>query len=191
MDPLLAKAHGKVGGTSTKSKTSKKKKRSTRSQSAGQPTGTSESSHLSKPKHALPSEISRGSSSESSNGAAVTMHAIHVLDVGLGIAYIVIGAMAQEMEVTTVLILLGSLLLLGSLCGTVGYCFKSCNRVGLAGSIVIGMILCLAYTGGFIWALVSWDSFLAFFDHDEEIIADKHILMIIALAVLALLEGIR
>lgn len=195
MDPLYAKAHGKVGGsTTTKSTKSKKKKRSARTQSAGQSSGrpqlgtgepTSESGR-SRSKRSTPD------GSGESNSAAIMMNAMHVLDIGLGIAYIIGATTEPGTEATAALISLGAVLLLGSLCGAVGYFSKSCNRAGLLGSVIVGVVAFVAYTGTFIWALVSWDSCVAFFDQDELFgMGDKKILTTVVLAAVAVFECIR
>jgi len=195
MDPLYAKAHGKVGGSPTKGKPSRKKKRTPKSQSAGQPTGRSQLSTSGE----LTSEIrtkrrkdltTQGSEPDgSSKAAAITMHVLNVLDAAVGITYIVGATMKQNTKVLALAISLGSVLLLGSLCGAVGYFSRSCNRSGLVLSLALGTLACLSYISGFIWALASWDSFDTFLD--SHIIDDNKIATIVILAVLAMLEAIR
>ncbi|KAL7483389.1 hypothetical protein ACHAW6_009040 [Cyclotella cf. meneghiniana] len=203
MDPLYAKAQGKVGGSSSKmssKKTSKKKKRSSRGPSSSQHGGkllsgagepTSESARVLSSRNATPDTSQGGSDSRSSFVvAAVLMNAMHLIDLGLGVACIVYGSMEHDIEVQAVAIALGIILVIGSLCGFVGYCSRSCNRAGLVGSIVIGLIAFLAYIGAFVWVLVSWTSFVSFFD-DDKIIADSNTVVTAVLVALALLEGMR
>ncbi|KAL3804387.1 hypothetical protein HJC23_011315 [Cyclotella cryptica] len=203
MDPLYAKAQGKVGGSSSKSskKSSRKKKASSRSQSsskhsvpllsgAGEP--TSESARVLSSRNGA-ADASRGGSDSGSSfaAAAILMNAMHLLDAGLGIACMIYGSMAHEIQVQAVAISLGVVLVLGSLCGALGYCSRSCNRAGLAGSVLLGLLTCLAYIGAFVWVLVSWNSFVSFFDADEEVIADSNTVVTAVLVALALLEGLR
>ena len=204
MDPLYAKAQGKVGGSSSKmssKKSSKKKKRSSRGPSSSQHSGkispgagepTSESARVLSSRNATSDAPRSGSVSGSSFAvAAVLMNAMHLIDAGLGVACIVYGSMAHEIDVQAVAIALGIVLVLGSLCGVVGYCSRSCNRAGLVGSILIGIVACLAYLGAFVWVLVSWTSFVSFFDADDKIIADSNTVVTAVLVALALLEGLR
>jgi len=139
------------------------------------------------------SDASRGGSDTGSSFvvAAVLMNATHLVDAGLGVACIVYGSMEHDIEVQAVAIAFGIILVLGSLCGVVGYCSRSCNRAGLVGSIVIGIIACLAYIGAFVWVLVSWTSFVSFFDADEKFSADSNTVATAVLVALALLEGLR
>ena len=117
------------------------------------------------------------------------MNALNLLDAAVGITYIVSATMKQNTKVLALAISLGSVLLLGSLCGAVGYFSRSCNRSGLVLSLALGTLPCLSYIGGFIWALASWDSFDTFLD--SHIIDDNKIATIVILAVLAMLEAIR
>lgn len=198
MDPLYAKAHGKVGGSSTKVSSSKKKKRSNRSQSAGQPsgrpqlgTGEPTSERRAKSKRGSRDASQRSVSDGSSKAVAATMNILNVLDTAIGTTYIVGATIDREAAVMAFAISLGSVLLLSSLCGALGYFSKSCNRSGLVLSLILGTIVCLSYIGGFIWALASWDSFVAFLDSDQQILEDSKIAVVVILAVLAVFETIR
>lgn len=191
----MAKAQGKVGGSSTKAKSSGRKKRS--KQSTGQYKGRShfeagESTAESRTIHKNARDSSRGSRpSEPSKAAAITMNSINTLDVAIGVAYIVGATQIPEIGGVVIAISLGTILLLSSICSIVGYCSKSCSRVGLVGGILLGTVACLAYASGFVWALVSWESLVACFGHDQDFIADKNIAVVVVLAVLAVFESIR
>jgi hypothetical protein len=214
MDPLMAKAQGKVGSSSTKPKSSprKKKQKSSRDQTAGQPSGRPPLGTSGEPT----SELLGGGRSKSGKqrkdnvhvsysnkndgkAASMTMNTLHVIDTAVGITCIVGGAimhhsvqvMTRPISFGTLLISFGSLVLLGSLCGFVGYFSTSCHRNGLVVGMFVGGVACLVYVGGMIWGLVSWDSFVAFVDGEEAFLADKKIEVIVVLAVLAVVETIR
>lgn len=202
MDPLYAKTQGKVGSSSksktpSTKKTSRKKKRAPKTQSAGQSELLSSSgeptSEGTRSKRSMKGGRARSSSDgESSKAAAVIMNAMHLVDAVLGMACIVYGSIAApETEAMIITLALGSVLLLGSVCGSFGYYSSACNRVGLVGSIALGVVEFLAFIGGLIWVLVSWDSFTSYFDPDEEKLSNKNHVITIVFAVLAALEGIR
>ena len=202
MDPLYAKAQGKAGSSSTRAKSSKKQKRSTTtsrtSQSPGQPSGrpqlgsgepTAESRSRSKRSK---KQSSSRAPSESSKAASTTMHLMNLIDVAVGISLIVEGAtLIPEVGGSAAAIALGVLLLLSSLCATVGYFSKSMNRVGLVVSMVLSVIACLIYIGVFVWALVDWDSLSTFFDVEQQFLEGKTITIAVAAVTLAVFDGIK
>lgn len=199
MDPLYAKAQGKAGNSSTRAKSSKKKKRSTSSrtsQSAGQPSGrpqlgSGEPTAVSRSNSKRSKKQSSRAPSESSKAASVTMHAMNVIDVVVGISLIVEATVIPEEGGMAAAIALGVVLLLSSVCATVGYFSKSMNRGGLVLSMVLSSLACLTYIGVFVWALVDWDSLSTFFDVEKEFLEGKNVTIAIAAITLAVFDGIK
>lgn len=190
----MARAQGRVGDSATKAKSSGKKKRpkqipSKPKRRAHVEAGESTSESRTRYKKSL----TKGSgTSEPSKAPAITMNSINALDVGIGIAYIVGATQISGIGGVAIAISLGVVLLLGSICSIVGYCSRSCSRAGLVGGILLGAISCLAYVGLFLWALISWNSFVTYFGYDEgDFIADKNVATIVVFAALAIFESIR
>jgi hypothetical protein len=203
MDPLMAKAQGKVGtgGTTSTSKSKSSRKKGKRGQTAGQSSGRPPLGTTGEPTSERVGRKSKRkdvSSSSTSDGkaASITMNTLHIIGIAIGTAYIVLGALEQSIQAKIVGISLGSLLLLGSMCGIIGY-YSCRHRNGLIVGMVIGGIACCVYIAGFIWGLVSWESLVDFItggDNDEEeesFLEDKKMDVIVIMAVLAIFEIIR
>ena len=220
MDPLHSKAQRQIDAASAKSKgsssrKSKRKKRSTnQSQNAGQPSGpsrsvsTSERSRSRAAVHPADEEAAVPSSRSSSGGpsrgaqcASYTVGALHAIDIGLGLALVVYGAMVHVSSVTAAAVCYGLLLLLGGAAGAIGYYSEGCNRRGLRGSAIAGFLAMLLDIGAFIAIIVGWDSFVEFLnDNHEALLLTKDavktidglkILFAVIFLVLAGLEGHR
>mmetsp|Transcript_31575 Transcript_31575/g.65411 ORF Transcript_31575/g.65411 Transcript_31575/m.65411 type:complete len:317 (+) Transcript_31575:234-1184(+) len=173
MDPLYSKAQRQVSGksktsaTSSKasSKRSKKKKQSPKTQTAGQPSGTS----ARVASRRAPRQIDRSVEPSGDGDAGVgkkwslrTMGLLHVVDAGLGLSCIIYGAIVHVAGVTAACVGYGLVLTLGSLCGGVGYWAKTGKRRGLQASSIAGLFAAFLDVAGFVFTLVSWDSFIAF-----------------------------
>ena len=217
MDPLFSKAHRQVGGASSKAmskgsarKARSKKKRAPKSQNAGQPSGpggsvaTSERSRSRSAVEGGEDSPRAGGGGESATGSKVALYtvgALHAIDIGLGLALVIYGGMVHVAQVTALSIFYGLVLLLGAIAGAIGYYSGACNRRGLVGSAIAGLLTCLLDIFAFIAILVSWDSFIKFLDDNHtELMLSKDsvktieglkILYAIIFLVLALLEGYR
>ena len=220
MDPLHSKAQRQIDAASAKSKgsssrKSKRKKRSAnRSQNAGQPSGpsrsvsTSERSrsraavHPADEEAAVPSRSSSGGPSRGAQCASYTVGALHAIDIGLGLALVVYGAMVHVSSVTAAAVCYGLLLLLGGAAGRHRLLFRGPgNRRGLRGSAIAGFLAMLLDIGAFIAIIVGWDSFIKFLNENHEAlmlskgavktIDGLKILFAVIFLVLAGLEGHR
>jgi hypothetical protein len=129
------------------------------------------------------------------------MGALHVIDTALGILCLVYGGMVSSAEVTAATISMGLVLVIGSLCGAIGYSTASCNRGGLLGSAVFGLLASLLYIAAFVGILVYWDGFVKFMkDNSADLMLNEgsvgsieglKILFAVLTATLALVEGYR
>lgn len=205
MDPtLMAKGKVVTGSSTSKSKSSRKKGK--RGQTPGQSSGrpqlgtysgepTSERLGRNSKRKDVSSTSYNSNNPADGKAASITMNTLHIIDIAIGTAYIVIGALEQSTQAKIVGISLGSLLLLGSMCGIFGY--YSCHRNGLIVGMVIGSIACCVYIAGFIWGLVSWDTLVDFITgggdnkEEESFLEDKKMDVIVIMAVLAIVEVIR
>ena len=194
--------------SSSKSKSRKKKRAAPKeTQNAGQPTGVPRAmSNRSKSRTAIDrgDDTSRASGGEPGVGtkcASYTVGALHAVDVGLGVALIVYGAMVHVTSVTAAAIAYGLLLLLGGVAGTIGYYSGACNRRGLRASAVAGFVTMLLDIAAFIAVIAAWDSFISFLNDNSEAlmlssdsintIEGLKILFAVIFIVLAGLEGHR
>lgn len=183
MDPLYSKAQRKMGGSSkasasTKgSKKSRKKKRTPNSQNAGQPSGPGgalSTAQRSKSRSAVETgeETQRASGGESAGSkvASYIVGALHAVDIGLGLALIVYGAMVHVTSVTAAAICYGLVLFLGAAAGAIGYYSGACNRRGLRASAFAGFLTCLLDIAAFIAVIASWDSFIQFLKENHDLL---------------------
>mmetsp|Transcript_13179 Transcript_13179/g.21474 ORF Transcript_13179/g.21474 Transcript_13179/m.21474 type:complete len:321 (-) Transcript_13179:70-1032(-) len=215
MDPLFSKAQQQLGGASSKAmskgsarKARSKKKRAPKSQNAGQPSGPGGSvatSERSRSRSAVEEgEDTPRAGGESATGSKVALYtvgALHAIDIGLGLALVIYGGIVHVAQVTGLSIFYGLVLLLGAIAGAIGYYSGACNRRGLVGSAIAGLLTCLLDFCAFIAILVSWDSFIKFLnDNHTELMLSKDsvqtieglkILYAIIFFVLAVLEGYR
>lgn len=195
--------------SSSKSKSRKKKRAAPKeTQNAGQPTGVPRASSVSNRSKSR-TAIDRGDDTSRASGepgvgtkcASYTVGALHAVDVGLGVALVVYGAMVHVTSVTAAAIAYGLLLLLGGVAGTIGYYSGACNRRGLRASAVAGFVTMLLDIAAFIAVIAGWDSFISFLNDNSEAlmlssdsidtIEGLKILFAVIFIVLAGLEGHR
>ena len=129
--------------------------------------------------------------------------ALHVIDVGLGVACIVYGGMVHVVSAMATCISYGLLLVIGSIAGAIGYCSggRSKRSPGLMVSAMAGFMISLMNVAAFVAILVSWDPFIDFLkDYQEallltedsiETIQGMKIPLVIIFVVLACLEMYR
>ncbi len=177
MDPLYSKAQRQVGGKSktsatsskTSSKRSKKKKRAPKMQTAGQPSGTPlASASVASGRSRAQRQVDRGSEPSGDGDSGVgkwslrAMGTLHVVDALLGLACISYGAIIHVTEVTATSVCYGLVLTIGALCGGIGYWAKTGKMRGLQASAMAGLFAAFLDVAGFVFTLVSWDSFITF-----------------------------
>mmetsp|Transcript_8619 Transcript_8619/g.19372 ORF Transcript_8619/g.19372 Transcript_8619/m.19372 type:complete len:323 (-) Transcript_8619:87-1055(-) len=182
MDPIYSKAQRQMGGSSFKASTKgsarkarMKKKRASKTQNAGQPSGpggsisTAERSK-SRTDVERDEETQRvgGGESAGSKVASYTVGALHAVDIGLGLALVVYGGMVHVSSVTAAAICYGLVLFLGAIAGAIGYYSGACNRRGLRGSAIAGFLACLLDIGAFIAVIAAWDPFIQFLNDNHE-----------------------
>ncbi|KAL7526371.1 hypothetical protein ACHAXR_001455 [Thalassiosira sp. AJA248-18] len=181
MDPLYSKAQRKMEGSSSKAtskgsaRKAKKKKRSPKTQNAGQPSGPGVStSERSQSRSAVDrgEETTQGSGGESSamgsKVASYAVGALHAIDIGLGLALLIYGGMVNVVQVTALAISYGLVLFLGAVGGAIGYYSGACNRRGLWASAIAGIVTCILDIAAFIAIFAGWDSFIQFLNDNDD-----------------------
>ena len=207
MDATTIKAQRQLGGVSAaKSTKSKRKKKRSPLQSAGQSSGPgdgAESLEKSKRRQSYRGDVS--SSDAGTEGkctcTSFTLGALHLIDAGLGLACMAYGGMVHVVNVTAVAVAYGMVLFIGAVSGAMGYFFGCCDRRGLTGSAVAGLLACLADIAAFVFVILSWGTFIQFLKDNSEAllltdsaiscIQSLQILFAVIFIVLAGLEGSR
>lgn len=115
------------------------------------------------------SSSSSSSSSEAACCTSCVLGALHVIDVGLGMACVVYGSMVHVVSVMAICISYGLLLALGSIAGAIGYCSVASSRVpGFVVSAVAGFISSLINVAAFVTIVSIWNPFIDFLMENQE-----------------------
>lgn len=173
MDAVTRKAHRQIDATASKASSKgsarkgKKKKRSPKTQNAGQPSGPSARSRVA-PDNGEETEIVEGESTSGTKCASYVVGAVHAIDVGLGLALLVYGAMVHVPQVTAASVAYGLILSLGAVAGALGYYSEACNRKGLLASAIAAGLEAILDIFLFIAVIAGWDSFIKFLNENME-----------------------
>jgi hypothetical protein len=173
MESRTSRARGSTAGSASSSRKVRKSKKSTsttKAKGSGQSIATSTTaSEQRSPRYTT---LEKGAEAESSTASSTScaLGALHVMDVGLGVACIVYGGMVHVVSVMATCISYGLLLVLGSLAGAIGYCSggRSKRSPGLTVSAMAGFIISLMNVAAFVAILVSWDPFIDFLKDNQE-----------------------
>jgi hypothetical protein len=125
-----------------------------------------------------------------------------LLDFGLGMSFIVYGALVHDViAVMAILLSYGMLLLLGSITGAVGYLTSSKRTCWYLTSAIIAFLTFLVDIGVFIAILISWETLIVFLNtnHDHLMVSEslvqsiqsQKVLIAVIFAVLAVLELVK
>ena len=197
MDPRTSKTRSTKSGSSKTSSSSRKVRKTKKSKSTSSTTNSRSRENDGKVSGGVGTDVTsastsdhntrrrrnsldRGASETESSSAAASgfctsciLGALHIMDIGIGIACIVYGGMVHVVSVMATSISYGLLLVLGSVAGAIGYISSggsktSTRSLGLVISAIAGFLASLMDVAALVTIFLTWDSFIDFLKDNQE-----------------------